>query len=188
MRKVICAMAALALLGVGTARAEGNEPAATEEGATPAPSTPAPNEAPPQPPANPPPPPSGQAAPQAQAPAPAPQIAPPPAPEAQPGGQWSYTAQYGWVWMPYVQSYTYVTPGADLAWMYVYRPTFGWAWVEAPWVLGFGPRPYWGYWGPRRFYWYAHPWWHAGPRGVWRGHPYAAPVHRAHPVGPHHRR
>src|SRR5664280_2245442 len=58
-------------------------------------------------------------------------------------GQWVYSDQYGWIWMPYAQAYTYVTP-AGSPYEYVYYPTFGWRWVYAPWVLGWGPAPYWG--------------------------------------------
>ena len=97
---------------------------------------------------------------QAQAPAPAPQQpAPQAAAPAQPNatGQWVYTSQYGWLWMPFAQSYTYV-PASGNPQMYVYYPAFGWRWVVAPWVFGWGPRPYWGVWGPRYYHWYARPW------------------------------
>jgi hypothetical protein len=74
-------------------------------------------------------------------------------------GQWVYTAQYGWVWMPYGAGYTYVsTDEASDPYMYVYYPSFGWRWLEAPWVFGWGPSPYWGSWGCGRFAWYSHPW------------------------------
>jgi hypothetical protein len=84
---------------------------------------------------------------------------------ATPSGQWVYTDGYGWVWMPYEQSYTYVTPAEDDAYAYVYYPAGGWTWIRAPWVIGIGPRPYWGPAGPVRFVWYAHPWFH--PRRVY---------------------
>jgi hypothetical protein len=73
-------------------------------------------------------------------------------------GQWVYTTQNGWLWMPYGQSYTYVNADTSLAYEYVYYPAFGWHWVSAPWVLGIGPSPYWGGHGYARFAWHAHPW------------------------------
>ncbi len=85
-------------------------------------------------------------------------VAPAPAP---PAGQWVYTTQYGWVWLPYAQNYTYVNPAADTAYMYVYYPAYGWSWVASPWVLGIGPVPYWGVHGRVGFVWYSHPWFHA---------------------------
>lgn len=72
-----------------------------------------------------------------------------------PDGQWSYTVQYGWVFMPYAGQYTAV-PASGYPYMYVYDPTFGWDWLVAPWVVGIGPQPYWGSFGPTRFAWYAH--------------------------------
>src|SRR6266545_478148 len=81
--------------------------------------------------------------PPAQAPPPAPsQTPPPPAQEgrttgAVPPGQWVYTQQYGWVWMPYASTYTYAPPdGYGTPYEYVYYPAYGWAWVVAPWVWG----------------------------------------------------
>ena len=120
-------------------------------------------------------PPPPTAAPTQQPPAPTnvpppPAVNPPPQPQQQapsqtlPTGQWIYTQQYGWVYAPYDQNYTYVDPDATAAQMYVYRPTVGWGWYVSPWVLSVGPRPYWGSWGPNRFVWYSHPWFHARPR------------------------
>jgi hypothetical protein len=83
-----------------------------------------------------------------------------------PSGQWAFTSQYGWVWMPYAQAYTYVPEIGD-PYMYVFYPSFGWRWVVAPWVFGWGPLPYWGNWGVTRFAWHAHPWFHARE---YRGH------------------
>ena len=80
-------------------------------------------------------------------------------------GQWVYSSQYGWLWMPHAQAYTYVTP-AGAPYEYVYYPSFGWQWVYAPWVFGWGPTPYWGSYGRARFAWYAHPWF---GRPVYRG-------------------
>jgi hypothetical protein len=91
--------------------------------------------------------------------APTPRAAPPP---PAPAGQWSYTQQYGWIWIPYDRSYTDVVDDSALAYQYVYYPAYGWSWVLSPWVLGFGPAPYWGVFGPARFAWYAHPWFRVG--------------------------
>lgn len=130
-----------------------------------------------------PPPPAARPPPPAQAPAAAPAQVQAQAPAAAvPAGQWVRTAQYGWVWMPYAQQYTSV-PAAGDPLMYLYGPSFGWSWVAAPWVFGWGPTPYWGAWGLTRYAWYARPWfrprwggWYAGgwygPRhwgGGWRG-------------------
>jgi hypothetical protein len=117
---------------------------------------------------------SSESAPPAEAP-PAPPSRTPPAPPAQaqaqgspaPAGQWVYTQQYGWVWMPYGDAYTYAPPdGYGEPYMYVYVPVTGWAWVGAPWVWGWGPWPFFGFIGPRHFAWYGHGWW----RYPWRWH------------------
>lgn len=96
---------------------------------------------------------------------PAPPAQPQPAPADTPPGQWVYTSQYDWVWMPYANRYTWVPPGG---WgepcMYVYGPAFGWTWVVAPWVWGFGPWPFFGVTGPVHFGWWGHGWW----RSPWR--------------------
>jgi hypothetical protein len=106
-----------------------------------------------------------------------PQAAPPaPAPRV-PDGQWVFTQQYGWLWMPYDQAYTNVDDNAALAYEYVYYPRFGWRWVVAPWVLGFGIAPHWGVLGPVRFAWYAHPWFRIGTAHL--------RPHWGHTVGPH---
>jgi hypothetical protein len=77
-----------------------------------------------------------------------------------PEGQWVQTQQYGWVWMPYADAYTW-TPvdGYGEPAMYVYRPAFGWCWLAAPWVWGIGPWPYFGVHGYVHFGWYGHGWW-----------------------------
>ena len=68
-------------------------------------------------------------------------------PEAQPAatGEWVYTAQYGWIWVPYGSTTTVV--GAE-PYVYLYAPAVGWTWFVSPW----GPGPFrygsWG-WGPR---------------------------------------
>jgi len=64
-------------------------------------------------------------------------------------GQWVYTSQYGWVWMPYGQQYVDEgTYGAASPYQYVYCVGLGWSWVAAPWLWGWGAYPYFGVWGP----------------------------------------
>lgn len=94
-------------------------------------------------------------------------------------GQWIYTQQYGWVFAPYDQQYTYVTDDVTAASMYCYRPVLGWAWLASPWVISVGPRPYWGTWGPYRYSYYAHPWFRVRPR-VGTVHYYGRPNYRYH--------
>jgi hypothetical protein len=135
---------------------------------------------------------------------PAPEMTPPP-PPASPGppvetappleqeqvsappasGQWVYTGQYGWVWMPYGAGYTYLPAGGSVPDMYVYYPSFGWCWVVAPWVWGLGPRPFFGVYGFARFGWYGRGFGHWygyapryagwGGRGYWGGGRWVAP-------------
>jgi hypothetical protein len=69
-------------------------------------------------------------------------------------GQWVYTEQYGWVWMPYGDKYTHLPPDGSTPNMYVYYPDGGWCWVVAPWLWGWGPMPYFGLWGPRYYGWF----------------------------------
>src|SRR6202044_1548293 len=64
-------------------------------------------------------------------------------------GEWVYTAQYGWTWVPYGSTTT--TVGGQ-PYVYLYAPSFGWRWLASPW--GVGPFHYgaWGWgraWGPR---------------------------------------
>ncbi len=113
-------------------------------------------------------------------------------------GQWVYTAEYGWLWMPYGQAYTDVPSNGATPNMYVYYPAAGWCWMVAPWVWGWGPMPYFGAYGPGRFRWYGNGYGHwYGYRGgaygpAWRGggyfrggqwvspgHAYAAPSRAA---------
>lgn len=117
------------------------------------------------PPTEAPPPPSMQG----PAPAAPPEVAP--QPPAAPAGQWVYTSQYGWLWIPYDQQYTFV-PGNPRRFpdQYVYYPVYGWRWVVAPWVYGYGPAPYWGAPGVRLFAWYAHPWFRVGGYWGWGGY------------------
>jgi hypothetical protein len=89
---------------------------------------------------------------------------------AVPAGQWVYTEQYGWVWMPYGDSYSYVPPdGQGEPYEYVYYPSSGWTWVGAPWIWGYGAWPYFGVYGPGRFGWYSHGWWRTP--GRWHFNP-----------------
>lgn len=138
--------------------------------------------------------PEAEATPDGGAPAwtpPAPPEAPPAAPQAQaqqapvPPGQWVYTAQYGWIWMPWSDAYTQVpADGWGQPYAYVYAPAYStWTWVAAPWVWGFGPWPVFGAWGPARFAWYGHGWWrypsrwHYAPARAWYpGGGWRAPV------------
>ncbi|TMA77566.1 MAG: hypothetical protein E6J58_04995 [Deltaproteobacteria bacterium] len=87
-----------------------------------------------------------------QQPAPA---SPPATAAPQQTGQWVYTNQYGWVWMPYGQQYVDEgTYGASSPYQYVYCVGVGWSWVAAPWLWGWGAYPYFGAWGPSHFGWY----------------------------------
>jgi hypothetical protein len=113
-------------------------------------------------------------------PAPALPAAPPPppaaaAPAATPAGQWVYTSQYGWIWEPYGQPYTYVN--ADVAYTYAYYPAYGWRWVYSPWVIGVGPEPYWGVYGSGRFVWYGR---YGGYHGAYLAHHRGGYAHVAH--------
>jgi hypothetical protein len=166
-----------------------DEEAQGEAPEAPPPAAPAPAQAPAMPPSAPPPPPeAAQMAPQSQpaatapsAPPPGPppvaQSAPPPgAEEPANGGQWIYTSQYGWLYMPYSRDYTYVSGDGGVAYEYAYYPNSGWRWVYAPWVLGWGPSPYWGRLGPRHYIWYSRPWFRVGV--VHRGPVYHRRWHR----------
>lgn len=155
------------------------------------PANPPPTEAPPPPPAAPPPPPiETQQMVEVPESEPEPQAA---APEPSDTGQWVYTGQYGWVWMPYAGTDTYVpTTGAPPE-MYVYYPAVGWCWVVAPWVWGLGPQPYFGAYGTARFVWYGRGFgrWYGyapryatwGPRSYWIGGRWSVPA--THYTAPH---
>jgi hypothetical protein len=113
-------------------------------------------------------------------------------PQQAESGQWVYTGQYGWVWMPYDSADTYVPTNGAPPEMYVYYPSAGWVWIAAPWVWGLGPRPYfvfstaryvwWGR-GFGRWYGFAPKYSSWGPRGYWVGGRWTAPT--AHYVEPH---
>lgn len=116
-------------------------------------------------------------------------------------GQWVFTQQYGWVYAPYEQQYTYVTDDVSTAWMFMYRPVVGWSWLGAPWVIATGPRPFWGNWGPYRYAYYANPWfrprapfvhYYGRPRVIYHTHPgprayhyYHAPFRQRGPIHVH---
>jgi len=139
------------------------------------PSSPPPVLAPPAPPISIPP------APGAELTAPLVPIAPATSPVPMPAGQWVYTHEYGWLWIPYDQKYVHVTEVAKrfgcsaVAYEYAYYPVSGWRWVLAPWILRFGVVPYWGGLGPERFAWYTHPWFRTA---IVEGAPYDASTNR----------
>jgi hypothetical protein len=81
-----------------------------------------------------------------------------------PPGQWAYTSQYGWTWMPYAPEFVYQPPGLTVPMMYVYTTATGWAWLSAPWVTGLGPRPFFSVYMPAwpfTWHWHYAPVWHA---------------------------
>jgi hypothetical protein len=102
---------------------------------------------------------------------PPPDVAPSSSPEPAPqppaagplDGQWVYTSQYGWIWMPYDRVYTYVPDDDGYPAMYVYGQTIGWRWVTAPWIFGWGPAPHWGPRGRVHFVWHMRPWFSPRP-------------------------
>jgi hypothetical protein len=157
--KLALPLAAAALLAPAISRAQQDEWTTDPEQPGTSEQAPAPGEAPAQKPPTPPP---------AASPAPPPQQA------AVPPGQWVFTAQYGWVWMPYATSYTYLPPDGGYPLMYAYYPAYGWAWLAAPWVWGVGPWPWFGVSGGIRFVWY-HPYYRPYYRPYYPyGRPYAA--------------
>jgi hypothetical protein len=102
---------------------------------------------------------------------PEPPTSEPPSTSSVPEGQWVYTQQYGWIWMPYADDFTYVPPaGYGAPYMYVYYPYYGWTWLSAPWVWGWGAWPYFGAYGPSHFAWYGYGWWRY-PDYWHHGHP-----------------
>jgi hypothetical protein len=182
MRKIIATLLLIAPLAAGAQTAGSSADSASQ------PPIPQPEMVPPPPPDVTPGPPITEPAQPQQAPAPLVQQAPVPPPS--PSGQWVYTSQYGWIWMPYGEAYTYAPAGGAAPDMYVYYPAFGWTWVVAPWVWGLGPRPYFGVYGWTRFAWYGRGfgrWYGFGPRylgwgarGYWAGGRWIAP-HAAYP-------
>jgi hypothetical protein len=92
--------------------------------------------------------------------------------DAAPAGQWVYTEQYGWIWMPYGDAYSYVPPDAGEPYEYVYYPAYGWTWVVAPWIWGYGPWPYFGIYGAASFGWYGLGYWRTPWRWNYRPAPF----------------
>jgi hypothetical protein len=191
MARTVGVVAVCALLNSAPAAAwaQAGEPPAAElpgppETASPpaeAASPPAEAASPPAEAASPPAPPSADPSEAPPAPPFADEARPAPPTASLPSGQWVYTQQYGWVWMPYPDDYTYVPPdGYGEPYAYVYTPAFGWTWVVAPWVWGFGPWPYFGVHGPAYFGWYRHGWW----RSPWRWHFAPGPRFAYHGVRP----
>jgi hypothetical protein len=89
-------------------------------------------------------------------------------------GQWVYTGEYGWIWMPYGDQYTHEGVASDAnPYTYAYYPSYGWMWLAAPWVWGWGAYPYFGPLGPAGFGWYRGLY-HAGYG--WGGYRGGAPV------------
>jgi hypothetical protein len=80
-----------------------------------------------------------------------------------PSGQWVFTSQYGWIWMPHGTSFTFLPTTGSAPNMFVFFPAVGWSWVIAPWVWGWGPMPWFGFAG-----WGAYPWFGTG-FGTWHG-------------------
>jgi hypothetical protein len=158
MRLTLISLSTLGVLALSSVARADNAAAAAPTTQQAVPRSSAPGALPPPPATNPPVP---SAQPLEHPPLQAPVATQAPAPPLPPG-QWVFTQQYGWLWMPYGQGYTHVIDDAALAYEYAYYPTFGWRWVVAPWVLGFGVTPYWGAFGPRPFAWYAHPWFRVG--------------------------
>jgi len=109
--------------------------------------------------------PPATAAPQAPA-SPPPAAAPAPAQAADqttwvqsyPSGQWVYTVDHGWIWVP-AGADTVVEDGVPYA--YFYTPLYGWTWYVSPWG-----------WGPYHYgLWFRHPWHPYGWHGRWVAHP-----------------
>jgi hypothetical protein len=176
MKGLLMTIACASLASAGIALADESQDAVADQGGPPPeavqPPTPAPTQVPPAPPGEPPPPPEDPAEQQAQAPG-----APSP---GQAAGQWVYTSQYGWVFMPYGNQYVHEgTVYDEYPYAYVYYPSYGWIWLASPWLWGWGPYPYFGAWGPWHYGWYhglvrgGHGW------GRYRG---GGPSHS--PVGP----
>jgi len=120
------------------------EPVQTQDAEPPSTLPPPPETAPPPPPAEVSAPPEPTAPPQAE------RVNVPPT-----DGQWVYTAQYGWVWMPFGSQFIHVPPGGPPL-MFVFYPPVGWRWVVAPWLWGLGTQPYWGVHGINGFPWWGH--------------------------------
>jgi hypothetical protein len=95
-----------------------------------------------------------------------------------------YTYQYGWLWMPYEDRYTYVPPVRyAVPYAYLYYPAYGWGWVAAPWICGVGPWPYFGVGVAFNFGWYSGAYWsHSSHSHHAYGYARPAPWHRPAPA------
>jgi hypothetical protein len=105
-------------------------------------------------------PPQGAPSPQQAAPPPGQEAAPPPAGwvYTYPTGQWVYTTDYGWVWVPAGTSTTAIE---GVPYSYMYTPASGWTWYVSPWG-----------WGPYHYgLWVRHAWRPVGWHGGWVAHP-----------------
>ena len=80
-----------------------------------------------------------------------------------PAGQWVFTSQYGWIWMPHGNAFTFLPSNGGTPNMFVYYPAVGWSWVIAPWVWGWGAMPWVGFAGWGGYPWFGHGW------GTWYG-------------------
>jgi hypothetical protein len=142
---ILFAMMVSLVAGTSPASASSHQQADPPDPKSEEPSTPAPRDPPPPPPSS--------------SERPKPPTTPPPdtaRPHDSPDGQWVWTTQYGWVWMPYGDDYTHVPPDGSTPNMYVYYPDAGWCWVVAPWLWGWGPMPYFGVLGPVHFGWWGY--------------------------------
>jgi hypothetical protein len=109
--------------------------------------------------------------PQAQVPVQAEPAAPAVDPAAQAAnGQWAYTTQFGWVWVPSGAESTSLN---QEPYVYLYAPSYGWAWFASPWGRGpFHYGPWATYFGPRFWggsYHYGVGGWGYYGRGGWVG-------------------
>jgi hypothetical protein len=156
MKSASAVLVAMLVVRSGYARAQdvGPQPPAPGESQAAQPSSAEPSQLPPAPPE------------QIPAPPPPQVQAPTEATQAAADGQWVYTEQYGWVWMPYGSQYTYEpTQAGAYPSEYVYYPSYGWTWLTAPWVFGWGAAPYFGVYGPSHFGWH-----NRLASGGWRGY------------------
>lgn len=171
--------------GAPDAPAQQAPPPAPAAEAQPQPPPPPQPDTPQQAPAQPPPDPAQTQPPAVQAP-PYPAAAPQVTEQMAVQGEWVYTEQYGWTWVPYGS--TALTVGVQ-PYVYLFAPSFGWRWFVSPW--GVGPFHYgaWG-WGPRWGPRYAPPrglaGFHyapgAGARSVYAPRAYGGAVHGAAPI------
>lgn len=155
MKNVLAAVAICSLLltgGLGLAEEQTGLPepwtAADQAPDTAQPTSLAPSELPPAPPALPPPAPEVESQPDDEAAAPS-------AEGEAASGQWVFTGQYGWLFLPYGEQYTSVPVDPEqTSFSYAYQPAGGWVWLASPWVVGVAPYPFFGILGPWRFGWY----------------------------------